>query len=318
MLLVPVDLKTMPDTIRRTDLNTYLGVLNELSTGYTINDDSWWSPVAEALWHQTLQKLKRKTGAYDLRVREQTGRGRAMGWQIKLFLSHYQIQHLYHVAQKGTLQAILPTGTDKHPADFLLRLVPRPSLPAAAGVPLDWFGVSCKAREASTDVGPGSNPGLEELSSIIGIDLQGRISAAIDGTVTAWSLPTTQQSRKAYLRADANLLARSHAHGDLMTAAIRDLILRHFPEAAIEEYTRRFLHIDDYPRFVHVVGTGTNDRYKAQIVDPQQVFTGPYRLAPRGANTLAILANGAQVCVWRLRWTDEKLCGTLKLSVKSS
>jgi hypothetical protein len=303
--------ETIPETISANDLNAHLAVINELAVGYVLNGEQWMSPELAQVVPDTMAKVQAKSAHGSTLAKIQYERGKAMGYKLRAYLvaQGYSITALHWVAKKGTIVQWVPEAPIDHPADWLLRLESKH--------PAKWLGVSCKARSDSRVVGAGVyNPGLEDISTIIGIDLRQWVTDQIDEAVVEWSLPSTQQARKQYIRADLGVQARTQARGDAILEQIRDMIRWSFPQGAIETFVKRYLRLDILPRYIHVIGTGDLRGCSADIVEPSQTFTGPYRLEPRGSHSLVVHANGAQVCIWRLKWTTEKLCGSIKISVE--
>jgi hypothetical protein len=188
---------------------TFQSDLNELSLGYFLNGEKWWSPECREVFESRVRTLK-ADNKQDIVI--QVERSRHMATEVFTYTGQQSIASVFWVS-RGNGADIYPDMSATHPADLLLEFQNH-----------EWLGVSAKSTNGRGDIGF-KNPGLGTIEKALSVNLSGRISEVTQEMVKRFSLPDAQEARKKYLRAHTAIQSVTTMQGTLLLNEIRAKVL---------------------------------------------------------------------------------------------
>jgi hypothetical protein len=293
---------------------THYADLNELACAYVINSERWWNSEAQALFESKIKLVPRDDATI------QCSRGKVMGERLRAeWLGNtgkpLKFTEIHWCARNP--KSILPTCSEKHPADILLRLNGD-----------SWLGVSAKSRDSKNIASGLKNPGLSTIASMVGLP-------PLNSTVQeSWAfinfehpelLNKNHTELKAIIRADKGLQAFTRAEGSKVAVRVRDAVLEacvRLPSERLNTFIRSTLldcGQETSPPYVRLVGYGDgspNLPFGSTIFDPWKIRTdGVLTAVAVGDQAVGFKNDYERICKLRVKWESEPFASTLKFSV---
>jgi len=298
--------------------NTHGADINELSLGYFLNNEQWFSPEAEQQF-----KMKQRLVSRDEFI-VQMERARAMSDEFKKFLQReygpQRIAQVFWTARPGSLAAAvgMDSGTidqRKNPTDILVKL--------ASG---DFLGISAKSTQLSSGKIGFKNPGLGTLDTILRTRIVATIvTPQIERAVQRFHLPANLDARKQYIRSKSAVQAVTREIGMKILKDVRNAMLKTLQSLTAVQLRnfvlRELLNAGEevFPPYVKVTGIGQN---KAKIEKPlsnpiyDAVRTKKLTVTATGETTIIFAGQGQKLITFRAKWTSEPLCSSIKFSAE--
>jgi hypothetical protein len=218
-------------------------------------------------------------------------------------------------------------------------------LSKAVGVPVDsrknptdtlfkynddkFLGISAKSSKGSTEIGF-KNPGLGTIDKELKINNASMAKDAQAKVIAKLDLPKSTKDRKAFLRANTDVRAKTIKAGLDIMEKIRDTTIARMQSLSQEDIRIYILNSwmdagdENYPAYIKVTGRygGGKKPASADIVDPvsnpklDALVSLPIKLTPLGIDSIGVEAKGKRLMKGRVKWESEKIASSLKFSVE--
>lgn len=289
---------------------TLVSDLNELSVAYCLAGQRWSHPAMRATFRARVRALHDLDAAALVYVH--VTRGQYMATALTACLGGASVVSAAFWVGRGDGTDYYPSLSPDHPADVLLRWTGNNG----------WFGISCKSTDRAGGTVGLKNPGLVPVCRALGTTVDDLVAPTIADAIRRWSLPATQDARKAAIRTNPGVAAWTRTQGRVLLTEIRgrllDAALRlsspHLGTFVRTTCLNAAPEID--PAYLIVTGYGTvRGAYGAHVSNPLQTYPEPWSVSPYGTDALLFRAGAVTVCKLRVKWESEPLASTLKCSV---
>lgn len=296
--------------------NTVLSDINEIQTGYFLNNEKWFDNDAKNQFNLRVKQAKPEE------VADSIGKAKVMAEEFKKWAkaNGYSgvVKQVWWTARPNSMsQAVgYPVDQKKNPTDILVKFTSGPS---------DGFlGLSAKATQGSGDIGF-KNPGLGTVDRNLNMKLANEYDNQLKQTVKKFALPEAATARKLYIRANPGIKKQTEDIGVKILAAMRDDLLVRLKKFKQPELIKYLL--SDWmdaeivkPPYIKVTGQGNKEPYKAVAMDPTKNekldALGKYdvTLEKVGNESIGVKAGDKKIMKIRFKFESEKMASSVKLS----
>lgn len=296
--------------------NTILSDINEIQTGYFLNNEKWFDNEAKAQFNLRAKQAK------PHEVEDAIGKAKVMAAEFKKWAkaNGYSgtVKQVWWTARPNSMAAAVgyPVDQKKNPTDILVRFTSGPA---------DGFlGLSAKATQGKGDIGF-KNPGVGTVDKNLNMKLAEEYKKILELTINKYSLPESADKRKAYIRANPGVKEHTEDVGVKLLSAMRDELmvrLKKFNQKDLFKYL-----LSDWmdaevlkPPYVKVTGQGNKAPYKAVVMDPTKnekldaLGKYPISLEKVGNESIGVKAGEKKIMKIRFKFESEKMASSLKLS----
>lgn len=296
--------------------NTILSDINEIQTGYFLNNETWFDNDAKNQFNLRVKQAKPEE------VADSIGKAKVMAEEFKKWAkaNGYSgvVKQVWWTARPNSMSQAVGYQVDqkKNPTDILVKFTSGPS---------DGFlGLSAKATQGSGDIGF-KNPGLGTVDRNLNMKLANEYDNQLKQTVKKFALPEAATARKLYIRANPGIKKQTEDIGVKILAAMRDDLLTRLKKFKQPELIKYLL--SDWmdaeivkPPYIKVTGQGNKEPYKAVAMDPTKNekldALGKYdvTLEKVGNESIGVKAGDKKIMKIRFKFESEKMASSVKLS----
>ena len=296
--------------------NTVLSDINEIQTGYFLNNETWFDNDAKNQFNLRVKQAKPEE------VADSIGKAKVMAEEFKKWAkaNGYSgvVKQVWWTARPNSMSQAVGYQVDqkKNPTDILVKFTSGPS---------DGFlGLSAKATQGSGDIGF-KNPGLGTVDRNLNMKLANEYDNQLKQTVKKFALPEAATARKLYIRANPGIKKQTEDIGVKILAAMRDDLLTRLKKFKQPELIKYLL--SDWmdaeivkPPYIKVTGQGNKEPYKAVAMDPTKNekldALGKYdvTLEKVGNESIGVKAGDKKIMKIRFKFESEKMASSVKLS----
>lgn len=296
--------------------NTVLSDINEIQTGYFLNNETWFDNDAKNQFNLRVKQAKPEE------VADSIGKAKVMAEEFKKWAkaNGYSgvVKQVWWTARPNSMsQAVgYPVDQKKNPTDILVKFTSGPS---------DGFlGLSAKATQGSGDIGF-KNPGLGTVDRNLNMKLANEYDNQLKQTVKKFALPEAATARKLYIRANPGIKKQTEDIGVKILAAMRDDLLTRLKKFKQPELIKYLL--SDWmdaeivkPPYIKVTGQGNKEPYKAVAMDPTKnekldaLAKYAVTLEKVGNESIGVKAGDKKIMKIRFKFESEKMASSVKLS----
>lgn len=296
--------------------NTILSDINEIQTGYFLNNETWFDVDAKNQFNMRAKQAKAEE------VADSIGKAKVMAQEFKKWAkaNGYSgvVKQVWWTARPNSMsQAVgYPVDQKKNPTDILVKFTSGPS---------DGFlGLSAKATQGSGDIGF-KNPGLGTVDRNLNMKLANEYDNQLTQTVKKFALPDAAAARKLYIRANPGIKKQTEDIGIKILAAMRDDLLVRLKKFKQPELIKYLL--SDWmdaeivkPPYIKVTGQGNKEPYKAVAMDPTKnekldaLAKYDVTLEKVGNESIGVRAGDKKIMKIRFKFESEKMASSVKLS----
>lgn len=291
--------------------------INEIMMGFYLAGGSWTKFKNGQDAEQTVTARKKMVDAEV--YNDQLGRAKVMAQEIinwgKANGYDDQIQAVWWTARPGILTKAMGRAIDskKNPTDILLDF--------GNG---KFLGVSAKSTKGSGDIGF-KNPGMGTLGTALSIDFGALIKHIEQDMVEKYKLPAGIKIRKAFIRSDPKIQAKTIEAGAKMLNILREALLKKLKSMDQDSLRKHVISgwLDaeaSDPYYVKVTGHGRKGSFTADVSDPMNndkfkaISSGKINAVPVGSDSVGITADNKKILKMRFKFESEKLASSIKLS----
>lgn len=297
--------------------NTILSDINEIWTGYVINGNKWFDPVAKV---QFDQRVKQATAE---EVADAKGKAEAMAKEFLAWAKTKKyssvVTGVYWTARAGSMTSAVGVEVDqkKNPTDILVKFSFGPSN--------GFLGLSAKATKGKGDIGF-KNPGIGTVDKSLGLDLAGMNKKLEDEIVKELKLPDAKAMRKTFIRNNPKIKKITEQKGSEIMSKLRDTLLtklKTMQTKNLRDYIiSDWMDADEvYPPYIKVTGKGNKAPYTADTTDPlnntklsKLMAATTITLTKEGNESIGVAVNGSHIMKIRFKYESEKVASSMKLS----
>jgi hypothetical protein len=296
--------------------NTILSDINEIYTGYVLNNNKWYDKDAQTQYNQRVAQAKPEE------VADAIGKAEAMAIEFLKWAKANgysgNIKGVWWTARPGSMSSAFgePVDQKKNPTDILVQFSTGPSK--------GFLGLSAKATKGKGDIGF-KNPGLGTVDRNLNLKLANEYANQLKQTIVKFALPESAQERKNYIRQNPGIKKHTEAIGVQILSAMRDEMmvrLKKFNQKDLMKYL-----LSDWmdaevliPPYVKVTGQGNKPPYKAIVMDPTDneklnaLSKYEIKLEKVGNESIGVLAGTKKIMKIRFKFESEKMASSVKLS----
>lgn len=297
--------------------NTILSDINELQTGYFLNDEKWYSNDAKTAFEARVKQARPEE------VADAVGKAKVMAEEfVKWAKSNGysgNVVGVWWTARPGELAKASgdPNASSKtNPTDILVRF--------AKGPANGFLGLSAKATKTNGEIGF-KNPGIGTIDKALNIDLAREYKNQETQLIAKYKLPASAQVRKQHIRANPGIKIQTEVIGSQILAAMRAELFKKLNSMSQGELLKHLLNnwMDAdllFPPYVKVTGQGNKAPYKAVVMDPinnpklEALRLGPIKLEAVGNDSIGVSAHGKKIMKMRFKFESEKMASSVKMS----
>jgi hypothetical protein len=312
-------MKTFLQYIKESEMataNTILSDINEIYTGYVLNNEVWYSNEAKSQYNARVAQARPEE------VADAIGKAKVMAAQFIRWAkaNGYKgnITDVWWTARPGSMSAAVgqPVDQRKNPTDILVKF---------AGGPANGFlGLSAKATKTNGEIGF-KNPGLGTVDRNLNMKLGDDYKNQLAQTVKKFNLPDSSDARKNFIRSNPGVKKQTEEIGVRILAAMRDELLGRLSKMKQPELLKYLLSdwMDAevlYPPYVKVTGQGNQEPYKAVVMDPTSNekldALAKYKITLErvGNESIGVKAGEKKIMKIRFKFESEKMASSVKLS----
>lgn len=296
--------------------NTILSDINEIYTGYVLNNEVWYSNEAK------VQYNARVAQAQPNEVADAIGKSKVMAAEFIRWAkaNGYKgnVVGVWWTARPGSMASAVgrPVDQRKNPTDILIKF---------SGGPADGFlGLSAKATQTNGEIGF-KNPGLGTVDRNLNMKLGDEYKNQLAQTIKKFNLPDSSDARKRFIRENPGIKKQTEEIGVRILAAMRDELLTRLSKMKQPELLKYLLSdwMDAevlYPPYVKVTGQGNKEPYKAVVMDPTSNekldALSKYKITLErvGNESIGVKAGEKKIMKIRFKFESEKMASSVKLS----
>lgn len=295
--------------------NTLGADINEIWFGYVMVGKNWakFSNDAKA------QLAMRQKQVSVLEYEAQVARAEIMAVEFSAWAASAGYKgkpvKAYWTARPGAVpKNKIEFDQKKNPTDILLEYAGN-----------KFIGVSAKSTKGSGDIGF-KNPGLGTIEVALKIDLKTILEEDVKTIVKKLKLPESASERKAAIRANPTVQAKTQDLGSKTLGKVRDAMfvkLKSMTPAKLRDHI-----ISNWmdagrgmvPPYVKVTGMGNKPPFKAKVEDPtdndkiRAIMNKPITLEKVGNEGIMVSAGGKKILRMRAKFESEKLASTIKFT----
>lgn len=297
--------------------NTILSDINEIQTGFFLNNGKWYSAEAKAAFEQRVKQ------ATPEEVADAVGKAKVMAEEFIVWAKQHgysgNVKGVWWTARPGELARASnnpDADSRKNPTDILVQFTTGP----ANG----FLGLSAKATKTKGDIGF-KNPGLGTVDKALGIRLQDEYKNQERQLIEKYKLPQSADQRKQYIRSNAGIKTQTEHIGVQVLAAMRDELLvrlQRMKQPDLLKYILQYWMDADllYPPYIKVTGMGSKAPYTAMVMDPTSnpkldaLRQYPIKLERVGNESIGVSAGSKKIMKMRFKFESEKMASSVKLS----
>lgn len=300
--------------------NTLISDVNEILTGYYINNKKWFDAEAKSHLLERKQQISssdyaRADGHAQVMAKE------FLSWALKH--GYKGVQQVFWTARPGALAAatgIQNIDSRKNPSDILVKFKAGPKTKEAYG----FLGLSAKSTKGKSDIGF-KNPGLGPVDSYLNAGLGIYYNSELNKALKEFKLPINAQERKLFIRQNSSLKSKTEARGVKILSKLRDILFNVSSKLSDNE-KRMFiknLWMDAgaiVPPYVKVTGFGNKPPYTAVVNNPQDnekisaLENNKITFEKVGNDSVGVKAGGTRIMKMRFKFESEKLASSVKMS----
>ena len=294
--------------------NTDLADINEILLGYYLNGEKWYDPEAKKQF-----EAKRKVATEDEYLAQDRKAAVMADEVIKWAKSNGyngKVSKVWWTARPGVLSKAVGKEVDsrKNPTDILIQFTDK-----------QFLGVSAKSTKGGGDIGF-KNPGMGTIEASLKINLKAVYGKFEAEAVKKFKLPSSTSERKAKIRKDPAMQAKTQAIGVKALAAIRDALFKKLTSLSQNDIKKYILSdwMDSsqglYPPYIKVTGMGNKEPYTAKVDDPlnndklKALKKAQIKLEKVGNESIGVSAGGKKILKMRAKFESEKLASSIKFS----
>lgn len=296
--------------------NTILSDINEIMTGFFLNDQKWYDNEAKAQYDARVKQ------ALPVEVADAEAKAKVMAseflkWSRENGYSG-NVTHVWWTARPGSMSSAVGKSVDqkKNPTDILVKF--------SSGPAEGFLGLSAKATAGKGDIGF-KNPGIGTVDKSLGLNLGKIFKDDVDALTKELSLPASAKTRKDFLRSNADAKKKSEERGSNLLSRLRTELLNKL-HSMNQDDLKKYLITDwmdadiSYPPYIKVTGNGNKEPYSATVMDPinneklKALSTYPIALEPVGNDSIGVMAGKKKIMKIRFKFESEKMASSMKLS----
>lgn len=296
--------------------NTILSDINEIYTGYVLNDNKWYDNEAQRQYNIRVGQAKPDE------VADAIGKAEVMAVEFLKWAKangySNTVKGVWWTARPGSMSSAFgePVDQKKNPTDILIKFSSGPSK--------GFLGLSAKATKGSGDIGF-KNPGLGTVDRNLGLKLADEYANQSKQTIAKFSLPEAAQARKEFIRKNPGIKKHTEAIGSAILSAMRDELLVRLNKFNQKDLMKYLL--SDWmdaeivsPPYVKVTGQGNKAPYKAVVMDPTDneklnaLSKYTITLEKVGNESIGVKAGVKKIMKIRFKFESEKMASSVKLS----
>ena len=296
--------------------NTILSDINEIQTGYFLAEQKWFDEEARKQFN-----TRAKQATAD-EVADAIGKSKVMAEEFLRWAKANgysgRVKNVWWTARPGSMASAVGRDVDqkKNPTDILVKFTSGPS---------DGFlGLSAKATKTKGDIGF-KNPGVGTVDKSLGLNLAAEYKKSLDSTIKKFGLPEGASERKAYIRKNSGVKAKTEEIGTKLLSSLRTILLTRMSKMKQPELMK-YLMTDWmdaevlYPPYIKVTGQGNKPPYKAAVMDPtdnekiKALQKYKITLEPVGNDSIGVKAGTKKIMKIRFKFESEKMASSMKLS----
>jgi len=296
--------------------NTVLSDINEIYTGYVLNNNKWYSNEAKMQYQQRIIQ------AQPEEVNDAQNKAIVMA---KEFISWAKsngyggsIKGVWWTARPGSMSSAYGESVDqkKNPTDILVKFTSGPSKA--------FLGLSAKATQGKGDIGF-KNPGVGTVDRNLKMKLSDAYDKLLSETIKKLSLPDSAQKRKEYIRSNPGIKEKTEKIGVKLLSDMRDELI--FKLSKMKQSDLKKYLLSDWmdaeviaPPYIKVTGQGNKPPYQAIVMDPvnnpklSALSKYPIKLSKVGNESIGVEAGSKKIMKIRFKFESEKMASSLKLS----
>lgn len=312
-----IDLKPIVERLMDEAALTVAADINEIMMGFYLAGGSW-DKIANGKDAQQHVEARKKMVKPD-EFNDQVGRAKAMAEEVLNWAKSNgyddKVRTVWWTARPGILTKAMgrPIDSRKNPTDILLDF--------GNG---KFLGVSAKSTKGSGDIGF-KNPGMGTLGTALGVDFGSLIKHIEEEMVAKYKLPAGIKVRKAFIRQDPNIQAKTIEAGARMLNILREALLKKLKSMDQDSLRKHVISgwLDAEaadPYYIKTTGHGTKGNYTADVNDPMNnekfkaISNGKINAVPVGSDSVGITADNKRILKMRFKFESEKLASSIKLS----
>jgi hypothetical protein len=296
--------------------NTILSDINEIQTGYFLNNENWFDNEAKKQFNLRVKQAKSNE------VADAIGKSKIMAQEFKKWAKNngYSgiVEQVWWTARPGSMKSAVGYDVDqkKNPTDILVKFTEGPC---------DGFlGLSAKATQGKSDIGF-KNPGIGTIDRNLKMNLSDEYNNQLEQTIRKFALPESAQKRKEYIRANSGIKKQTEEIGIQVLSAMRDELMIRLEKFKQKELLKYLL--SDWmdaevlkPPYVKVTGQGNKEPYRAIVMDPTKNekldALSKYKIVLEkvGNESIGVKAGEKKVMKIRFKFESEKMASSVKLS----
>ena len=298
--------------------NTVLADINEIYTGYVLNNNKWYSTEAK------VQYNKRVKEAQPDEVADAIGKAKVMAIEfLKWAKAHgYRggVRGVWWTARPNSMSSAFgePVDQKKNPTDILIQFA------TGHGPGKGFLGLSAKATKGKGDIGF-KNPGIGTVDRNLGLKMAEAYKKELKRTVEKLDLPQTDSKRKLYIRENSGIKVHTERIGVQILSKMREVLfikLQKMKQPALRKYL-----LSDWmdaevlvPPYIKVTGKGNKAPYSAAVMDPinnpklAAISAHEIKLEKVGNESIGVCAGNKRIMKIRFKFESEKMASSLKLS----
>jgi len=296
--------------------NTILADINEIYTGYVLNNNVWFDSEAKRQFDSRVKQ------AQPEEVKDAIGKSRVMAKEfIKWAKSEgyrLPVKKVWWTARPNSMSVAVgyPVDQKKNPTDILIKFSSGPS---------DGFlGLSAKATRGKGDIGF-KNPGIGTIDRSLTLRLSEEVKKRTDAIIKQLDLPSSAIIRKKYIRENPGIKAKTEAAGVELMSNLSDKLL-----VRIKKFTQQDLMkylLSDWmdadiikPPYVKITGMCNREPYTASSMDPttneklDAMAKNELTLTRVGNESIGVMAGDKKIMKIRFKFESEKMASSMKLS----
>lgn len=297
--------------------NTILADINEIWTGYVLNNTAWFDQQAKVQFDQRVKQTNADA------LEDAQGKAVVMAedfvkWAKKNGYSG-KVSKVWWTARPNSMSEAVGRTVDqkKNPTDILVKFTSGPA---------DGFlGLSAKATKGKTDIGF-KNPGVGTIDKSLGTKLAEKHKSLVDNIVKSMKLPENMSQRKTFIRSKPSIKVVTEKHGSNIMSKLRDEFLAKLKTMNTKKL-RDYLISDwmdaeeVYPPYIKVTGMGNKPPYTAMVMDPLDnpklyalMNAKSITLSKEGNESIGVAVAGKRIMKMRFKYESEKIASSLKMS----
>jgi hypothetical protein len=296
--------------------NTILSDINEIQTGYFLAEGKWYDEEARKQFNArakqaTAEQVADAIGKAEVMAEEFLKWAKANGYSGK-------IKNVWWTARPGSMAAAVgkPVDQKKNPTDILVKFNKGPHE--------GFLGLSAKATKTKGDIGF-KNPGVGTVDRSLNLKLADEYKKTLEDTIKKFKLPQSTSDRKAYIRKNTGVKAKTEEIGSKLLSKLRDILLARMLKMKQPELIKYLLQdwMDAealFPPYIKVTGQGNRPPYTATVMDPTEneklnaLQKYKVTLEKIGNESIGVKAGTKKIMKIRFKFESEKMASSMKLS----